>query len=116
MFWLLMIAIIAGTYYFVKWGKKKAEQQGREAAERETQALQSQPPAQLTGDSAAPPLQRCHSIEPRAASRLSSQDRLADGAKAMQPTDSGCRRNLAHRDGMGAPGRLRLCGFRRFDA
>jgi hypothetical protein len=46
MFWLLMIAIIAGTYYFFQWGKKKAEQQRREEAEQEMRERAAvQPPA-----------------------------------------------------------------------
>ncbi|HWY60031.1 MAG TPA: hypothetical protein VNZ03_36550, partial [Terriglobales bacterium] len=45
MFWLVIIAIIAGTYYVVKWGKKKAEQQAQEDARQEMQERPIQPPA-----------------------------------------------------------------------
>jgi len=55
MFWLVIILMAVGTYYVMKWGKKKAEQQGREAAEREAQARPSQPPAQLPATPLPPP-------------------------------------------------------------
>jgi hypothetical protein len=59
MFWIVIIAMIAGTYYVVKWGKKKAEQQAEADAARETQgrqiqASQVQPPAPPAA--ALPPL------------------------------------------------------------
>src|ERR1700722_10788818 len=56
MFWLVIILMVAGTYYVVKWGKKKVEQQGREAAEREAQARRpSQPRAQSPAAPLPPP-------------------------------------------------------------
>jgi hypothetical protein len=45
MFWLVIILIVAGTYYFVQWAKKKKEQQDREEEQREAQARPIQPPA-----------------------------------------------------------------------
>jgi hypothetical protein len=54
MFWLVIIAMIAGTYYIVQWGKKKAAQQGREDAEREMQARPIQPAAPFTSTSLPP--------------------------------------------------------------
>jgi hypothetical protein len=45
MFWLVIIGMVAGTYYVVQWGKKKAEQQAGQEAERETQGRPIQAPA-----------------------------------------------------------------------
>jgi hypothetical protein len=55
MFWIMMIAIVAGTYYVVQWGKKKAEQQAREEAEQERQGRPIQPPAQSPATQLTPP-------------------------------------------------------------
>jgi hypothetical protein len=55
MFWLVIIAMIAGTYYIVQWGKKKAAQQGREDAEREMQPRAAQPAAQFPPAPLPPP-------------------------------------------------------------
>ena len=41
MFWLVIIAIIAGTYYVVQWGKKKAEQQGQRTPNRKCRSVRS---------------------------------------------------------------------------
>ncbi len=45
MFWLAIIAMIAGTYYFFQWGKKKAAQQRREEEEQEMRERAAQTPA-----------------------------------------------------------------------
>jgi len=37
MFWIVVIMMCVGAYLVFKWGKKKAEQQGRVMAERENQ-------------------------------------------------------------------------------
>ena len=59
MFWLVIIAMIAGTYYIVQWAKKKAEQQGQSDAEQEMQAQRQQAqqrPIQPPAQPAAAPL------------------------------------------------------------
>ena len=59
MFWLVIIAIIAGTYYFVQWGKKKAEQQAQEEAKQE---MRERPSPASGGSIAGLGCHRCHSI------------------------------------------------------
>jgi hypothetical protein len=34
-FWTVVILMVVGGYLVIKWGQKRAEQQGREMAERE---------------------------------------------------------------------------------
>jgi hypothetical protein len=37
MFYIVLLAIVVGGYLLIKWAMRKAEQQGRELAERQRQ-------------------------------------------------------------------------------